>query len=492
MQVSKIKSWLEVSITPFAWQRITIKLLPEFQREGLYLHNIKDETLLSKNLVENIEKALFELYQINFPSEMYHEYQVKELRGQFFKDRNAYIAQDEPCIFHCHHYNTYLQAVIEDTSSYLDVYPILTRSSQEIAYSQFSSFFKENNLDIDRRKKIVEDFFRFCGFGVIDLSAADSNGGKVVSGSDHYGVGWQSKFGQRDNAKSGVSFFTNGFVAGALEAIYDLPNGTLESTQSACIAKGDAQSVFVLSKSLKSNYFQPSPAQGVYQTGKLFNSPLSDVDTLAIREALIGMPLEGAEKTGLIDAFGVLLTRMYSNYYCLISYRFLRLFEEKMGAHGTETARELLTEAGHVCAFNTFGGIMQSAEWNGLIRPMLKNREDWIYGIVSVVNALGWGIWEIEDLDADKKLVIKITGGYEANSFIKIFGKSAYPISFLATGGTAGIMNLIYNTGITQQPISLDDAQYQKMYASSKLFVAKQKSCRAMDDEFDLFEATLR
>jgi hypothetical protein len=491
MQVSKIKTWMAEATTPFAWQRVTIKLLPEFQKEGIYLHMIKDDTLLSKSLLSIIEKSIFEMYQINFPAEMLNE-EKSELRGVFLKDRNAYIAQGEPCIFHCHHYNTYLQAVIEDTGSYLDVYPILIRASQEIAFTQFSAFFKESNLTVDKRKSIVADFFRFCGFGLLDLAYITAEGGTATAPSDHYGTGWRSKFGVRDQAKSGVSFFTAGYIAGSMEAVYGLPNGSLEVNQTTCIAKGDDRSTFDLRKATQSGFFQLSPAEGAFQVARLLNSPLSDVDSIAIREALTGMKLEGADKDGLIDTFGVLLTRMYANYYCLISYRFLRLFEEKMGVHGTDTARELLTEAGHVCAFNTFGGIMQSAEWNGLIRPMLKTQEDWVYGIVAVVNAFGWGFWEIDDLDAEQKLVIKITGGYEANSFSKTFGKSAYPISFLATGGTAGIMNLIYNTDITRQPISLDDAEYQRIHNSDKTFVAKQLKCRAMGDEYDLFEATPR
>ncbi|MFT6963913.1 MAG: hypothetical protein ACJAWV_003651, partial [Flammeovirgaceae bacterium] len=81
------------------------------------------------------------------------------LRGQFHKDRNAYVSAQEPGIFHCHHYNTYLQAVIEDTHSYLDVFPILIESAQEITNTQFNTFFKTEKLDIAQRKKVVEDYF---------------------------------------------------------------------------------------------------------------------------------------------------------------------------------------------------------------------------------------------------------------------------------------------------------------------------------------------
>ncbi len=65
------------------------------------------------------------------------------------------------------------------------------------------------------------------------------------------------------------------------------------------------------------------------------------------------------------------------------------------GRQGVDVAAELFIEAGHACAFNTFGGIMTSAEWDALVLPMLKTREDWVFGMVGCVNALGWGTWKV-------------------------------------------------------------------------------------------------
>ena len=59
-----------------------------------------------------------------------------------------------------------------------------------------------------------------------------------------------------------------------------------------------------------------------------------------------------------------------------ISFKILDELVNKAGDEGKEIGRELFLEAGHVCAFNTFGGIMESAEWYGLIMPMIKNKED--------------------------------------------------------------------------------------------------------------------
>lgn len=414
------------------------------------------------------------------------------LRGNFLKNRHAYISAQEPGIFHCHHYNTYLQAVIEDTSSYLNVYPILIESAQEIAFHQFSSHFQGKELSIEECKQCVEDYFRFCGFGLLDLAAATKEGGTVSLISDHYAVGWKSKFGQRAADQPGVSFFALGYSCGALEAIYALENGTLTGTQTQCIAKGDAQSSFLIQVAENPKKLGTSPQEGAFQTGEYQQAEGTSVDYLGIREALTNMPLEGTTSDGLIHAFGVLLTRMYANYYCLVSYRFLKEFEAKMGADGLEVASSLLTEAGHVCAFNTFGGIMQSAEWNALIKPMLSTKEDWVHGIVAAVNALGWGIWKIIELIPNEKLVIEITSAYESNTYIKKYGTSISPVSFLAKGGTAGVMNLVYYSNLTNEAISLDDATYKHLFSSEQGFQANQLKCRAQGDEVDLFEVTLK
>jgi hypothetical protein len=132
---------------------------------------------------------------------------------------------------------------------------------------------------------------------------------------------------------------------------------------------------------------------------------------------------------------------------------------------------------------------MESAEWMGLIKPMLKSKEDWVHGIVAVINALGWGFWVIEELIPGEKLRMKVISGYEANAFIPVFGKSEIPISFLANGGCSGIMNLIYVADIHEQPV-LDDVLYKKISNHPQKFKTVQVACRAMGAQFDIFETT--
>lgn len=411
-----------------------------------------------------------------------------EKTGVYHLDRNTYILGGEPMIFHCHHYNVFLQMSIEDTKEYIDVYSILIYSAQEVVFHQFSQLFATGTYSVEERKQIIQGRYRNSGFGLIDLSGVNADGGVLETPNEHYAVGWKNKFGLRKQDEPGVCFFTRGFLSGALEAVYDLPLGTLGTEQTKCLTKGDDICRFEISQNDERIELSESPGEGIYQTFDYYPSPEgSDVDYGGIREALTNMPIVGSEEDGLIDAFGVLLTRHYANYYNLISLRTMLTMEQQFGAAGVEIVKELLTEAGHVCAFNTLGGIMLSAEWNAMIKPMVKNRDDWTHGIVACANAMGWGFWEIMELQPNGSTDFKITSSYESNAFLKLYGKNTnYPACCFLDGALAGVMNLIYHGDITKTP-TLDEDYYVKTFKSKGRFISKQIKARTMGDPYDEF-----
>ncbi|MFT3765198.1 MAG: hypothetical protein QM820_06735 [Minicystis sp.] len=199
----------------------------------------------------------------------------------------------------------------------------------------------------------------------------------------------------------------------------------------------------------------------------------------AIVEAVSGLSLAGNEE-GLIPAFGLYLTKHFADYYNRISYALLGDFDRR-APELAEDARELLVEAGHVCAFNTFGGIMTSVEWDAVVRPMIETREDWVHGIVAVVNAFGWGRWEVASLAPGERLVARIHDGYEATGFIRDYPRADGPRCFLATGGVAGIMNLVYQGDVTARP-SFTEAHYLEVFRDPRSFRAREVRCLAMGD----------
>ena len=55
------------------------------------------------------------------------------------------VVGGEPMIFHCHHYNTFLQQSIQD-ASYVDSRPFLVGAANEVAYAQLTQLYREANV----------------------------------------------------------------------------------------------------------------------------------------------------------------------------------------------------------------------------------------------------------------------------------------------------------------------------------------------------------
>lgn len=207
---------------------------------------------------------------------------------------------------------------------------------------------------------------------------------------------------------------------------------------------------------------------------------------MAIRQdevikAVAGLSIVGNEE-GLIPAFGLYLTRHYSAYYNRISFAYFHRAERE-GEVAVRKAESALVRAGEVCAFNTFGGIMISQEWEAVVAPMIEQRDDWAYGIVAVINALGWGRWRVDHLDPGKELRVSIANSYESTGYLEDYPRrSSGGVCFLATGGASGIMNLLYNGDITSRP-ALTPEYFEAVFNSSKRFVAKEVACRAAGAE---------
>lgn len=206
---------------------------------------------------------------------------------------------------------------------------------------------------------------------------------------------------------------------------------------------------------------------------------------MAINENLIisacaKLPLIGNED-GLIPAFGLYLTQHYADFYNYSSYETIN-YLEKHQPDAVAQAEEGLREAGRVCAFYTLGGIMISQEWEAVVMPMIESDEDWVYGIVAVVNTFGWGKWKVEKLIPHDFLDISITNSYESEGWLKHYPLSNHSRCYLAQGGASGIMNLLYQGNIRQHP-PLNQEYYESSFNSQLSFRTEEVECRTMGNK---------
>src|SRR4051794_33168297 len=97
---------------------------------------------------------------------------------------NQFEVGTEPMVFHCHHYNTFLQRSILD-ADYIDSQPFLVGAAAESSFLQLRELFKAVS-DISERKKISQEIYRLSGFGIFDLSKITERGGEVRTKMSHY------------------------------------------------------------------------------------------------------------------------------------------------------------------------------------------------------------------------------------------------------------------------------------------------------------------
>ena len=409
--------------------------------------------------------------------------EVTNIQIDFSPEKGVASVYGQSMLFHCNHYNRFLQQTIEDPA-YIDSEKILLQAAAETVYLQFSELFKKRRaLSFQEKLNLAARMFQFAGFGILDFSKVSEKGGKVVEKSSHFGLAVKLNFSKRETP---AEVFDKGFVAGVLCAIGEGSKDSIYRDgfglkQTKSISLGDdcceyeivAKPKYAWLKHLKPKKL---PSFVTIPPRKMTTT----VNEELIVRTLAGMEIVG-DADGLIPAFGVYLTRMYADYYNKISFQFEKELARENG--GVELANSLLIEAGHICGFNTMGGIMKSDEWKGLILPMIKNKEDWMHGIVACINAIGWGVWRIEELTPGNRLVMRIYEGYESIGHLKWFGKADHPIDYLATGVSAALMNLLYHGDITKNPV-LDKDYYYHIFKEEKCFKGKQIKCLAMGDDY--------
>lgn len=380
-------------------------------------------------------------------------------------------------VLHCHHYNCFLQRTIQDPE-YIETLSLLKKSAAEIAYEHFSALQQEvSTQDWASLLSLAANLCKYRGFGILDFSKVNDSGGRVTSEMSHYGVGWLKKFGESD---SPICHFLTGYIQGVLTSIFQKEYSVSETL---CYGKGNGKCIFEVYEDPKGVLRETLINERTASVGEVKPLPSlvrGNVNEEIITNAVTGLDLQGNEE-GLIDTFGVYLTRMYGDYYNKISYGFEKKLEDICSVEGL--AQPLLVEAGHVCGFNTFGGIMKSPEWYSLVVQDAKDKMDWVHGMVAVINALGWGKWTIKELIDGKKLVIHIYNSYEAQGYRKYFGKAKNPKCYMAQGTTSAIMNLVYLGEIDKKP-DLTDAFYEKLFSSQEAFYSQETKCFAAGDGY--------
>jgi len=359
---------------------------------------------------------------------------------EFDQEHNCLEIGGEAMVFHCHHYMMNLQRTILD-ADYIQSELFLVGSAADALYCQLSNLCE--GLDIDASKKMAQDIYKTFGYGLIDLSDMDADGIELQTTKSFFSQNWLLKYGA---SKKPVDYYTTGFLAAAYAVIYDKNLEDIFAQQSSCMACGDTNNTFIIRQGACNFARYPKKQATVFR----------DVAKVSLNweyEELITNAFLGAHATmvgnedGLIPAFGVYLVRTQSDYINRLQFEFAKAMSDVAGEYGETLAGELLMEAGHACGFFTYGGIMNSIEWEGAVKPYLKTKEDWIKGLAAIVNTMGWGYHTAVEL-SEKRAIFRNYNDFEDLSYMRMYGTNKHPIHWANSGGFTGLMQLVYNTDI--------------------------------------------
>lgn len=392
----------------------------------------------------------------------------------------------QPTVLHPDHYNRSLQQFVEDPD-YVDSERVFRTSSAETVYLQMREFLKQHpQSDFEDVLGLASDLFQFSGFGTLDFSGLSGDGGAVVGKESHYGRALRLNVGDRDLPGE---YLDQGFVAGALLAAshhLDLPLADgFEIHQTKSISTGDDRCRFEVDPGGDYGWLEtvrPDPVRTLPTApdpGEFVPADDREVDEGAIVEAVGDLDLSGDED-GLVQRFGLSLTRNYADYYNKASFRFVDAVERELGT--LDPARTLLAEAGHISGFHTFGGFVTSPEWETLVEPRVDSPRGRVHGMVAVANALGWGTWRVEELVPDERLVIRAYNAYESAGHLRWFGEADEPVEFLVQGGARALMNLVYYGDVTDRDGTSRELYYELFRENGGFDAAFTHSIAAGDD----------
>ena len=164
------------------------------------------------------------------------------------------------------------------------------------------------------------------------------------------------------------------------------------------------------------------------------------IDRKKAIEQLSEIKVKG-DNDGLIQAFGVLIQFMPTNFWNIFTEKILLLAEKN--PERRQEIEDGLEIAAAECGYHTGWGIINSSEFQSIIGPMIeKQPEDVLYGAFAVLAGWGWGDAEIIELQPNRRMKVRVYH-YDEAEIAKTF-KTKRPLAFMLKGICRAFMDIAY------------------------------------------------
>ncbi len=388
-----------------------------------------------------------------------------------------------PVVYHCNHFNLFLDQTVDDALGAPRGVELRTNAAREASHALLSGLNHALGANTAQaRLELAEEVFASMGHGRLDfdVGGAASGSWEVRGETLHYGICWSEKYGHLVRRHHPADAFAAGFCAAAIELAHDLRPGSMTTTEYECItmraplcrfrvAEGEPQ-VFGRRVGLEESIAISTPVEP-----GLFAARVDEIE-----RGLCGfLSTVEADSRGLIQAFGVFVTRHLASYYNNITYTTFADLVRRAPALAP-VASALFQESGHVCVFNTFGGILLSPEWEGMVGSSTEPAAI-LSGCVAIARALGFGRWEIEDFVPGERLCIRTPLTYEHPWLLARGCDLGIPAAFFLQGAVLAIMQLIESVDWAARP-KLDQGYYDALFRRGTPWKVDQSTCVSMGD----------
>ena len=388
-----------------------------------------------------------------------------------------------PYVYHCHHYNLFHDQTVDDILGDEQGFQTRMRAARSAFADPLEALCVARDADSAvERIQLAQQVFAGMGHGQMQLDVT-ADGGTATGRNLHYGHTWGEKYGGKVRRREPADAVAAGFAAAAAEVAWNLPRGSIDAVEEACVAMREAECRFSLAR------VEPQDGQGTVDERTFAeNLGVSAAGEHEQRIAEIAATLQqfmrgvAGDERGLVEAFGVFITMHMGNYYNQTAFEAVRSTEAN--APGlTAMAEGLFQEAGHVCVFNTFGNILLSPEWEAVAGALSSDPLDVIVGSLAIARGLGFGRWALDEFEPGKRLVISSTSNYEAPFWLARHGVSDRPRCYVFRGAALAMMILATRVDWGSAPV-LDAAAYERLFHGAGLgFKVEMPECLTMGNE---------
>jgi hypothetical protein len=400
---------------------------------------------------------------------------------QLFAEQSLTFLAGIPYVYHCHHYNLFHDQTIDDALGEAEGARVRTTAAHNAFRELLGAVFAAAGATTPaERISLATELFAWMGQGRMSLDVTAA-GGRARSASLHYGYAWREKYGARVKRDEPTDAVAAGFAAATTELAFDLAADAVTAAEQRCLACRDPECEFALTPG-KGHLSRPAIDDATVR--RYVAAPVRGLDEDRIAAIAAGL-LEfmrgvAGDERGLVAAFNVFVTAHLPGYYNETVYEAIHHIE-RTAPGGVPAAEALMREAGQVCVFNTFGNVLLSPEWEGLVGAPTGVATDVMSFCTAIARGLGFGHWLVAEYEPRKRLVLQATSNYEVPFYRARYGVAKKPRSYFVQGAALAMMLLAETVKWTERP-QLTNAYYIELFRGKPRYKVEQTRCMMRGD----------